>query len=704
MKKIFFALLSLGISAQAFAKTDNEQVDSLRSQNLEPVTVYSTRTSVPLKLVPTKLEVIPARNIEQSGFTNMTDLLKSQSSLDVTQYPGFNSNIGIRGFKPSGKYVNVLVNGIPAGTDNISTLSVQDIEQIEILKGPFSSIYGTNAMGGIINVITKKSKDKVRGNVSLGGGSYETVVGAFNMGGRFEDIFSFDLSVGLDKQNRAYKTGTKNFLSLSPLEELIVDPKTQGQKMENSDYTIGSGRLRFGIDFAPGWSLNVYENLFIGNDIPLGGSIWKVYGQTKKNLNRSATSAELLGQVGNHSLQFSPYYNVEKAENYDKAGPTGFVDFKSDYTSLGALLQDKISFGRHNVVVGVDARSATTNSERFSQAGVNTLPYNPGYSTNNLGVFGQANFYLLDNALTLTAGARADFMAFILKENKYLHNDYKRENHNVVSPNVGLRYEFVKGLTAHATYGSAFTAPDAYQKAGYYVGAFGTTMGNPDLKPERSATFDFGFGYNNPACGIQADVTYFHTDHKDLIMSVYDANYTTTYVNTDKARMSGIEAMLSYDFGTLFANKFSLRAFMNGTFMLNAEMKGDAADSQWTDLYYVRKQNVTFGLDFRCKQGLELMLNGRFMGRRIEQNWYTYYPEVRPDLAALLQAEEPELAAKGLLRHPQALVFNAAAYYHFNKVLSVGLHLNNILDENYTEKDGYNMPGRNLFGKLTVNF
>uniref|UniRef100_UPI0035A0E274 TonB-dependent receptor plug domain-containing protein n=1 Tax=Porphyromonas loveana TaxID=1884669 RepID=UPI0035A0E274 len=243
MKKIFFALLSLGISAQAFAKTDNEQVDSLRSQNLEPVTVYSTRTSVPLKLVPAKLEVIPARNIEQSGFTNMTDLLKSQSSLDVTQYPGFNSNIGIRGFKPSGKYVNVLVNGIPAGTDNISTLSVQDIEQIEILKGPFSSIYGTNAMGGIINVITKKSKDKVRGNVSFGGGSYETIVGAFNMGGRFEDIFSFDLSVGLDKQNRAYKTGTKNFLSLSPLEELIVDPKTQGQKMENSDYTIGSGRL-----------------------------------------------------------------------------------------------------------------------------------------------------------------------------------------------------------------------------------------------------------------------------------------------------------------------------------------------------------------------------------------------------------------------------------------------------------------------------
>lgn len=220
MKKFFFALLSIGISAQAFAKTDNVPTDSLRVHNLQTVTVYSTRTAVPLKKIPAKMELIPSRNIKQSGFNNMTDLLKTQSSLDVIQYPGFSSNIGIRGFKPSGKYVTVLVNGIPAGTDNISTLNTSNIEQIEILKGPFSSIYGTNAMGGVVNIITHKSKDKIHGNVSLFGGSYQTMAGSFNLGGRFEDIFSFDLSLGLDKQNKDYKTGSNNFLSLANWKKL----------------------------------------------------------------------------------------------------------------------------------------------------------------------------------------------------------------------------------------------------------------------------------------------------------------------------------------------------------------------------------------------------------------------------------------------------------------------------------------------------
>ena len=85
MKKFFFALLSIGISAQAFAKTDNVPTDSLRVHNLQTVTVYSTRTAVPLKKIPAKMELIPSRNIKQSGFNNMTDILKTQSSLDVIQ-------------------------------------------------------------------------------------------------------------------------------------------------------------------------------------------------------------------------------------------------------------------------------------------------------------------------------------------------------------------------------------------------------------------------------------------------------------------------------------------------------------------------------------------------------------------------------------------------------------------------------------------
>lgn len=705
MKKLLLSFLALGISAQAFAHATEAPIDSLKTYNLEGVTVYSTRTEIPLKRVPAKMEIIQAQQIKQSGFNDLTDILKNQSSLDVIQYPGFSSQIGIRGFKPSEKYVTVLVNGIPAGTTNISTLALGGIEQIEILKGPFSSIYGTNAMGGVINIITKKSKDRFGGNASIAYGSFEHGSASVNLGSRFEEIFSFDLNVGYERQNKDYKIGKNSLLSLTPLEELILDTDTAGGSfMGNTDYEVITTGARFGIDFSPGWYMNVYQNLFIGNDIPLGGSFWGVYGQSKKNINRSSTSADVHGQIGRHSLQFSPYYNIEHTENYDANDKTGFVNYENKYYTFGALLQDKITFGQQNLVIGLDNKNSDTQSSRYTNPGEHTLPYNPGYRTNTLGIFGQANINLLNNRLNLSAGARADLMVFHLEADKYLHNKKKTENYQIFNPNVGLKYEFVKGLTAHATYGKAFTAPDAYQKAGSYNGPFGVTIGNRDLKPERSTTYDFGLGYSNSRNGIQVDLTYFHTDHKDLIQSQFDAaGGYTTYINTNKARMSGLEALVSYDFGSLFNNKFSLRTFMNATFMLDKDVQLEEG-AEWTDLLYVRDQNITFGIEYRGKEGLDLMVNGRFMGKRLEQNWFSYYPNVRPKLASLLQAEMPDLAAQGLLQHPEAMVFNASAYYHLNKVLTFGVNCSNLFNEIYTEKDGYFMPGRTFMGKIICNF
>ena len=96
------------------------------------VLVYSTRTAVPLKRVPGKIEVIRPEAIATSGLKDLTDLLKNKSSVDVIQYPGFLSNVGIRGFIPDfsrSRYVAVLINGIPSGTSNLSTLSLNGVEQ-----------------------------------------------------------------------------------------------------------------------------------------------------------------------------------------------------------------------------------------------------------------------------------------------------------------------------------------------------------------------------------------------------------------------------------------------------------------------------------------------------------------------------------------------------------------------------------------------
>ena len=90
------------------------------------------------------------------------------------------------------------------------------------------------------------------------------------------------------------------------------------------------------------------------------------------------------------------------------------------------------------------------------------------------------------------------------------------------------------------------------------------------------------------------------------------------------------------------------------------------------------------------------------MGHRIEKNYIaaTY----RPDLKKLQEETQPDLVANSLIKHPEFLVFDFNASFPVTQKVSVGVVVNNILDENYTEKDGYNMPGRNFQLKASVSF
>ena len=177
--------LTLLIAAASLAlPLSASTTDSLRTANIDEVLVYGTRSILPLKKVPSKIEVISAETIQRSGFTSLPDLLKNYSSVDIIQYPGFNATVGIRGFKPGKAYTTVLINGIPTASENISTIALSDIAQVEILKGPFSSVYGTNAMGGVINIVTVQHKEQLTGRVSATAGSYDNYAGTLALGGR----------------------------------------------------------------------------------------------------------------------------------------------------------------------------------------------------------------------------------------------------------------------------------------------------------------------------------------------------------------------------------------------------------------------------------------------------------------------------------------------------------------------------------------
>lgn len=702
--KLTLALMAMCLMATQLQAT-TQQPDSL--YQLQELIVYGTRTIVPLKKIPSKVELIQAPVLQRSNSLNLGELLKSHSSVDVVQYPGFLSNIGMRGLRPNGRYVTVLTNGIPTGTENVSTLGISDVHQVEVLKGPFSAIYGTGAMGGVVNLITSKHRDELTGGASLGYGSYGVLRTSATLGGAIVGNLSFDASLAYNAQSKDYKAGNNYLLHKSELERVILDPTVKGSEKRGSQYKSMMGRVRLGYDFSPEWSLNLYNSFFSAGNIPVGGNHWSTAPLTGKDLNRYSASLELMGRFGVHALQFTPYYNIERANYLNKYdSPDAIATTKSKMSTMGFLLQDNMSFGAQKITVGLDGQRMDRKSLSFDgTTGAPKKPYQPGFGTRSLGTFAQGNLSFLDERLNLSVGARLDYINFRLEADEYLKNTAKTETYVNITPNIGLKYDIAPGLLFHTSAGGGFLAPDAYQKSGEYEGTYGKTRGNPDLKPERSFTIDGGIGYSNQKLGLSADVSYFYTNIRDLIYNVSGADKVKTFANGDKARLSGLELLLSYDLGSLTNYKFSLRAYLNATLMFDSKMYNKIKDL-WSEMLLVRKQNMTFGLDFRYK-AFELGLKGRYAGSSVDSNWNTKDSSgkpIRTELPKLLEAEYPQIKKNGQILNPRFMTFDASAHYAIIEGLRLSLHLNNLLDEHYFEKDGYNMPGRNILLGLSYRF
>ena len=114
---------------------------------------------------------------------------------------------------------------------------------------------------------------------------------------------------------------------------------------------------------------------------PFGG----VYGASKKDLNRSMTSAELRGRLGNNLLTFTPYYSREQSDNYKVGTESEYRNSSSVSTSWGAILQDELRFDVHRLVLGLDTRNQDTDTRSFKADGSSAVPYQPNVSTRGLG-------------------------------------------------------------------------------------------------------------------------------------------------------------------------------------------------------------------------------------------------------------------------------------------------------------------------------
>jgi vitamin B12 transporter len=721
MKQLLLAGVTL---ATTTAMAQDVQKDTLKTQTLGQVVVTATRTEVQRNKTPQSITVISRKDIETTGAQEFTDLLKKNAAVNIVQYPGLLAGTSIRGFRPQTGGLNqrvlLLIDGRPAGTGNLATINPSDIERIEVLKGPASALYGSQAMGGVVNVITRQSSGAIRSSVSAEYGSFQTFKGTVNTGGNITDKLDFDLSFTTFDRNKNMKLGdgnvfrklmhadtyTANYAS-GPQE--IDDKRSDGLRREYTRLNYNTGSIRAGYQLTQNWKLNTKAERFVAKNVESPSDIF--YGNAQpstKDIERYNGELGITGTMGKHAINVRGYAAKENNSNNTLisggAAIAPYLSFQSKSEWLGVQLKDVVKIGNQTLIAGIDHNRAASTSRSYNSDHTETAPYSPNYDLVFTAAYIQGQLNFLHDKLIINPGVRYDIITYDVKKTPLLDTYAPgKESNPFFSPSLAAQYQVLKNLTVHATAGRAYVTPDAYNVAGYSEivtrKKASVTQGNPDLKTENSFSWDAGLRYHKNESGFAADLTYFYTDVKDRIttqktvpkgIEITEGGDTiisrTTYINANKGRIRGLEAELSYDFGALQHNRYSLRAFINGARTFTAEEITIAANGDKTtkDIYNIAHLTYSYGVEYNNRKGIDIRLNGRYTGHRKDTDFN--------------DVQRPEII------YAEFMVLDFYAGYTYARKHTLGLFVNNLTDENYYEKRGFNLAGRNINVRYTITF
>jgi vitamin B12 transporter len=738
MKKIVAALLVGGLPVVGAAQ------ERLPAYVADTVVVTARRYPALRAGVPQRIEVISERDIRQSTAQELVDVLKEQAAVDVIQYPGLLSGIGIRGFRPEFSGINkrtlLLIDGRLAGATNLSTIDLGAVERIEVLKGPASSLYGSSAMGGAVNLVTRRSTGPVGGRLTAGYGSFQTLDLSGRAGGSLGRWLDADLGFSRFSRGEDYRVGEGNLFrglvgsaqavkTFAGQEELAPE-QGDGTVMPNSQQTYHAGNARLGVRLGDAFRVDLRGELFRADDVETPPDLYSPSDPGgRKNLARRTGDVALSGAWGRHTPLLRVFAAREETEFFNTFAKEPFVSFVGDTETRGLQLQDAVRLGAHALTAGFDYTAADASSRSFRAANTPTAPFNPNSGTYSAALFAEGKFSLLDERLTGTLGGRLDRVTLDFKETPLRTDIPEEEDFTVFVPSAGLQYALTEGVRVHGTAGRAFVVPSAFHKAGISVqrraGVATLGIGNPEVGPERSFTVDFGVGFARRASGLDADVTYFRTRVDDRITTARTSfpaalrprtaegevvGTVTTYANASEAEMEGVEWRFGYDLGALADYRWSLRLFTNATHYLAKEetaqtVRVEAArfagrrdfrpeevfgalvfgDETTSEIRNVADRTVNYGIEFDDLRRFSTRLTGRYVGERLDIDF-------------------SDFSRPADVRYPAFMTLDLVSTVRLAEGLSASLLVDNLTDENYYEKRGFNLPGRQLRLRLSADF
>jgi vitamin B12 transporter len=500
MKKLFncvavllifvFFVLPVPVSAQE----GNDTV------TMEEVVVTATRVPTPTEEVGSSITVITAKDIEAKGYTTVKDVLKGTPGLDVVSSggPGQSSSIFLRG--TNSYHTLVLIDGVemndPTGMQrgfDFANLTVDNIERIEVLRGPQSPLYGANAMGGVINIITKKGEGKPEFYLGSEGGSYKTWREFAGAG------------MGSERVNASVAFSHNSSDGFSAADDDLPG-NDEDDKWEN---TSASARL--------GFVLSENADLdFIGRfqdgrtHLDHGGGPYQdvedYHVEERKVFTRAQAHVFAFDGLWEQTLA----YGFADHDRDYKDDPL-FDDFSYDGKKHEISWQNNLYLHETNTLtMGLEYEKEEMDDHEDLDESAYTRS-----------VFVQDQVKLGGFSFT-TIGLRYDDHEEFGSETTF------RITQAFLLKDLGTKFK--------GSCGTGFRAPSLGEL--YYVNPWGGPGGNSDLDPEESKGWDIGIEQSLFNNYVNIGVTYFYNDFDDLI--IWDNGYN----NVDEAKTRGIESFI----------------------------------------------------------------------------------------------------------------------------------------------------------------
>lgn len=620
---------------------------------LPPIVVSPTRYESYLSSIPSSITVIDSDEIGLKNKPMVKDFLKTIPGIDVVETGPFGGSTSVFTRGTDSGHTLVMIDGVkvfnPISTNasfNFANLTIDNVERIEVLRGTHSTLYGSDAIGGVIDIVTKKGKGKPKIWASLEGGSYVT----------------FKEAVGSDgEMNGLYYSAAVSRIDTRGISK--ADGKFDNNEKDAYHNTSVSARVDY----------DVFDNFSVGSTFRHTDAETKLddsggYGGDDPN-NRNRVISTVISAYADCAvfdwwkLGFKSSWLEYKS--YDK--DTG-DDFDPGEYSNSKFVGNNTSYEGQSILELFRGDTLLCGIDYYEQEGdsssVSFFPAwdwwliadSPRVKYHNVAYYVQ-NKFDMDDKFHSIVGFRIDD-----------HSQFGTYDTYEISG----KYTFDWKTSVKGKWATGFKAPSLYQ-------LYDPSNGNPDLKPEESNSFEAGLGQSLFDERLEMESVWFYTKLENLIdWTVTNLDFGTgRYFNVNKATIQGVENQI--------------------TFKPNEKIKIDYrytylnAQDDTTHQYLVRRarHKHLLSTDLMPINNLSFNISYLFVSGRKDFRW----TETAPGIWSEEQIN---------LKHYNKV--DVSGRYIVNKNFELFARVENLLNQFYEEVDGYGMPGISFYGGGKVTF